>query len=568
MHESDNGERPVREKLKNTSIAATAQGPKSPLSPSSDIAMATDDSEQIASPVKESMPPEISSLKKKRSFEDVEAADQSEEHSANSERHVRKRSRSREPEKSEDVASNDQDRPVEMSEAGTVAGHTTGIGSEPMQAASTAHPATPPAEAQVTAQDNNKGAVSSPKNKRSREEFLEDHADAKMESTSKGAKPDAKANTTGGESGDVTGTPSEEPKSKRHRDSNSPQPDEVPTQEKVETEVGTAKLPSGSTSTDASVTSPFGALSRAKSPGEQPQTSASAFAKSGFSTFAGSSSSPFGPAGTKGAETFKSAFAVTGDKPALATFGTAKPLASSAAISESKGFGSAGSADKSPFATAANTSKMASFGSGGSTFGGSGGKSASFGGSKLESGRIGLSGPILGLGTAADDEEDAEAEEGAEGDEVSAVNEEDKQDERFHIQDMNTGEDDESTRFLSRAKLYAFLAAEGSTEKTWKERGLGNIKLNVSRPDDEKPDERQKVRLIMRAEGSQRVMLNTPVLKDIKFGDVQGGKPSGQTILFRGTIDEKPELELLQLKMKPANAVELWQQITELQEDM
>ena len=120
---------------------------------------------------------------------------------------------------------------------------------------------------------------------------------------------------------------------------------------------------------------------------------------------------------------------------------------------------------------------------------------------------------------------------------------------------VNTGEDDELTRFQTRAKLYAFMAAEGSKEKTWKERGLGNVKLNVSMPDYESPDEPIKVRLIMRAEGSQRVMLNTPVLKDIKFGDAQGNKPSGQTVLFRGTIDEKPELELLQLKVSCLSSI-------------
>ena len=179
--------------------------------------------------------------------------------------------------------------------------------------------------------------------------------------------------------------------------------------------------------------------------------------------------------------------------------------------------------------------------------------------------------PTFGAPTE-DDEDNEAAEEDAEGDDTPAVKEGDKQDERFHVQDgmenskslgiiphylsllttsdaVNTGEDDESTRFQSRARLYAFMAKEGSKEKAWIERGSGNIKLNISKPDDEKPNEPPKVRLIMRASGSQRVVLNTPVLKDISFGDAKGGKPKDPTILFRGTIDDKPELELLQLKV-------------------
>lgn len=332
------------------------------------------------------------------------------------------------------------------------------------------------------------------------------------------------------------------------------------------------QVPTSSGFADTSAASPFSGLSSPKSPTEQPQTSASAFSKSGFSSFANSSSSLFGGAGAKNAEGSESPFAAAAsDKPALSTFGSANPSASSAAATtESKGFGSAGSSSKSPFATA-GTSKLSGFSSGASGFGGLGGGLSSFA-SKPGSSTFGSTKPASGLGAPTEDDEEGEAEDGEEGDEVTTASEADKQDERFHVQDgmentktldttlhcqigltnnisVNTGEDDESTHFQSRAKLYAFMATEGANEKTWKERGLGTVKLNVSMLDEEKPEEPQKVRLIMRADGSQRVLLNTPVLKDIKFGDAKGDKPTGQTILFRGTIDEKPELELLQLKV-------------------
>ena len=242
----------------------------------------------------------------------------------------------------------------------------------------------------------------------------------------------------------------------------------------------------------------------------------------------------------------------------------------SSTAGESKGIGGAGSNDKSPFATE-GTSKTSVFGSGTSGFGGLSGGLSSFA-SKPGTSTFGPSKSAPAFSRVADDDEEGEpADDGAEGDEIPAVNGADKQDERFHVQDgmedlnlpdtkhfsvgltcnniVNTGEDDESTLFQSRAKLYAFMVAEGLEEKTWKERGLGTVKLNVSKLDDEKSEEPQKVRLIMRADGSQRVLLNTPILKDIKFGDAKGEKPTGQTMLFRGTIDEKPELDLLQLKV-------------------
>lgn len=117
---------------------------------------------------------------------------------------------------------------------------------------------------------------------------------------------------------------------------------------------------------------------------------------------------------------------------------------------------------------------------------------------------------------------------------------------------METGEEDEVTEFTARAKLYNFAAGpEDKSKKEWRERGLGTLRFNVRKPTTE--DEKPKARLVMRAEGSHRVMLNTPVKKELKFGTPSGDKPQGGYMYFMGTIEGKDGLELLQLKVNEDN---------------
>ena len=119
---------------------------------------------------------------------------------------------------------------------------------------------------------------------------------------------------------------------------------------------------------------------------------------------------------------------------------------------------------------------------------------------------------------------------------------------------METGEEDEITEYSCRAKLYNFATvAEG--KKEWKERGLGIVRLNVNKPaPGEEDEDGLKARLLMRAEGSHRVILNTPVKKEIKFGGPTGGQPQGGYVYFMGAVDGKEGLELLQLKASSCSA--------------
>ena len=43
----------------------------------------------------------------------------------------------------------------------------------------------------------------------------------------------------------------------------------------------------------------------------------------------------------------------------------------------------------------------------------------------------------------------------------------------------------------------------------------------------------------MRAHQTHRVLLNTPIFKEMKFGDAQGKKPSNKTITFAVADEEK-----------------------------
>lgn len=69
-----------------------------------------------------------------------------------------------------------------------------------------------------------------------------------------------------------------------------------------------------------------------------------------------------------------------------------------------------------------------------------------------------------------------------------------------------TGEENEITRFSARAKLFEFEGGE------WRERGLGNVKVNVKE---------ESARVIMRADGILRLLLNTRIFVGMSFEIVQ-----------------------------------------------
>lgn len=531
--DTEGAERPVREKLKQTNIGSgqVLSDDDHEMSGASDTSKGVEAAEN-----NENNEEPRGRLKKKRSFELMEGQ------GAAAEKQGRKRSRGPastvEPLVTKRKASGEKDA---TNKNGTIKERSVSPSS--------------------SAERTRRGMLS-PKGKRNREEFEDED------------KPSSDIkDTTETENNKSDKTSGDEPKTKRHRDSNSPEPEKEKTESAKPSDI---KIPQGSGFANTSATSPFAALAASKSPtptASQPQTSESAFKASGFGALATSATSGFG------------ALAAS-SKPASSPFGsvtaTAKPSITGLTSSTPSSFGSLSSKteSKSPFAAATSSG----FGSLGGGLGGglAGGLAGGFGSGGKLTGFGGGSGPkITGLsdkpakpfGAPKDDKDEEEGsgdDAGGEDKEkvLSPTNEEDPKDERFYEQDVETGEENEETIFVCRAKLYNFVKVTES-KKEWKERGLGNLKVNVhkqsSKDDDEKSS--KKARFVMRADGSHRVVLNSPIQKELKVGDVHGEKPTSGLILFMGTIDGN-ELEMLQLKMKQQNAEALWEKVTAIQQEM
>jgi len=135
------------------------------------------------------------------------------------------------------------------------------------------------------------------------------------------------------------------------------------------------------------------------------------------------------------------------------------------------------------------------------------------------------------------------------------------------------GEEDEETQCQVRAKLFVI------SDKGWKERGVGTLKINIPhshsakydeedeeaglisievKEDDkgksvEKEEEAKKTsysaRLIMRQDSTHRVILNSVILKDQSFQEKSLNTAIG--ILFTAFEDGKPTN--MQLKVFPLN---------------
>lgn len=110
---------------------------------------------------------------------------------------------------------------------------------------------------------------------------------------------------------------------------------------------------------------------------------------------------------------------------------------------------------------------------------------------------------------------------------------------------VDTGEEGEESIFTAnRANLYAF---EGS----WKERGRGVFKLNVATTDaDESGKSQKKGRFIMRAHQTYRILLNTPVFKQMKVGDTIGQEPSGKQVSLAVIESGKPTPYLIKVRIE------------------
>ncbi|KAI4718989.1 hypothetical protein E4T48_04754 [Aureobasidium sp. EXF-10727] len=496
VSDTEGGEKPLRERLRNASIKSAPQ-------PAGTTPAATSQPEPEKVGAK---------LQRKRSHEHVENPDEEPAHKSNQ---ARKNKRSRE--------NSPEDKVVEQ--PGKRKSSELERDDEPVAVEAPQHSAPSTSTAPSTGAEGLIKSDESPKTKRSRVDD-KTSADTTSQTTS-----DVKATTA---------------------------PDGKTVEDPTQQVKPTTKIPAGSGFANTSASSPFASLANTKSPSEQPQPATSAFASSAFGALAGSSTSAFG---TLGQNKTLSSFASPGSTPAPGDDG-AKPTPTPSA------FGGL-SSTASPFA-AAGSSGFGKLGNGfGGGFGGlsSGSKLTSF----ASSGTPGVIGSstktgITAFGAPAQEEEEQSGDEGEDDAGVKSpklIVDEDKKDERFYEQDIETGEEGETTEYTCRAKLYNFV-----DKKEWKERGVGVLRLNVTEPKPDDEDSTIKARIVMRADGSHRVILNTPVQKALKYGDVRGERPTGHFMSLVGSLDGKPQLEVLQLKLRPQFAMELWDHITDLQNQM
>ncbi|KAJ4363139.1 hypothetical protein N0V83_010259 [Neocucurbitaria cava] len=517
---SDSEGRPVREKLKETRIDAQATSDTIPNTdqPMKDISNGTI---KVADQSPSGSDSERGRLRRKRSREDFEDEVEADKHPEKKvevgERHARKKSR--------DISKDEFPKKPAPSTISRI---------EETDAEMTS-----PKKNTGAVSDKASGADTSPKNKRTRDQ-AEDVTKTTVQpltDTSANGKPVEKTE--------------DERDTKRLRDKDDVQPT-------VETAAPASKIPPGSGFANTSAASPFAAMSpkpqaskTSDKPDDSPQTSDDKFKSSGFGSFASSASSPFGGLATPKASSGSPFAAASGNK--MSSFAGS---ATSSAV-PATGFGALGSSSKSAF--------------GGSTFGGSlGGGFGSLGGAKSGLSSFATPGTleIKGLkaksdkpfGAAADheasDEEDGDDEET----EKDANDEEQRSSQPFLSQQQphETGEEGEVTAWTGRAKLYTMAGETGNRQ--WKERGVGTFKFNVT------VDEPKKARFVLRADGTHRLLLNAAVTQQLVFGgDSQGAKPKDGRLLFNSPKSDG-EIEMHLLKLKLERAVELWEEVTKVQE--
>ncbi|GME82619.1 unnamed protein product [Ambrosiozyma monospora] len=112
---------------------------------------------------------------------------------------------------------------------------------------------------------------------------------------------------------------------------------------------------------------------------------------------------------------------------------------------------------------------------------------------------------------------------------------------KVHLQKQEThsGEENETTVFQVKAKLYHMEVDK--IQEGWKERGVGVIKVNkfVKLPEGEK--QHYTARLVMRQDGILKLILNVPIVKGFKvYKGMASSLSSDKFLRFQGIEEGKP----------------------------
>lgn len=139
---------------------------------------------------------------------------------------------------------------------------------------------------------------------------------------------------------------------------------------------------------------------------------------------------------------------------------------------------------------------------------------------------------------------------------------------------VETGEEGEETIFSGQAKLYHLVRGDTPADSGWKERGAGVLKVKVRvapaeeslEPTEDDGDEvspdaavtesvHRTARLLMRASGVYRVVLNSPIYKGMNLRTPAGSVPSlekpSKQLMLTIIEDGKPVMMQVKVSLKP-----------------
>ncbi|KAL8720298.1 MAG: hypothetical protein Q9225_002810 [Loekoesia sp. 1 TL-2023] len=540
--DNDSGERPVREKLKKTSIASMPRndaGAKfsetavehSPTTELDERQKGDSPSNRTPSPI-----PELRGrLSRKRSHDDIVEADGDAGgartrvlHNVDDVSHARKRSR--------DV------RAVQLPATESTATPTEQTLLEGKQI----HDQSPSNEAP---DEELEDPAQSPRKKRSRDEFdMDAHRDQKIPATD-----EAKAyrRSEDSERGQL---PPQDDKGAISADSSTIHQKQDTSGEKPTSsqQAGPSEPTTDLAQSTARSSSPPKAPKATEAESKSSQKPPGGFAASGFAAMSGSTKSPFGTLGASTPSIFKSNPSTISNATEIANKNTAHSEQTQAARSTFSSSASpfvtsaTSSSGKSGFGFGANGAASKPSGFGGSVFGSAFVNSAAIA-PKLTSfaaptGDLAPPKPAESTRTfGAQADESAEEEDGSDGEAnpEEAGNGDAAVDSRFQQQEVETGESGEQSIFLSsRAQLYYFDSGG------WHEKGKGAFKLNVAEDKGER-----KARFIMRAHQTFRVLLNQPVFKQMQVGDSKGREPQGKNFSFAVIDQGRPTPHLLKVEI-------------------
>ncbi|KAK6341805.1 hypothetical protein TWF730_001295 [Orbilia blumenaviensis] len=319
----------------------------------------------------------------------------------------------------------------------------------------------------------------------------------------------------------------------------------------VMTEKAEFKIQPGSGFSNTSSVSPFGSLGT-----KAPQTTSTDTSISTQSGFAASKFSAFA--------NVTSAFGVS-PSPLSAPSPFAGPPQGSDNVFSKMSSASTQSVFPAPPLGGANVFAKMSGNIGGSTFSGSGfgaatpspfGSSGSIFGNPLSAKPLPKAQPLEGIKSFDKSEtedhdsedEESEGEDTAEGT-TSGEAESSKTPQFAPKAALKSGEEDYDMVFQARAKLFELSGG------AWKERGIGNIRVLVPKPEEdlEEPEASKRPtvgRIVMRQEGVGRLILNTSMFK----GMLPDGKPASENMIRLLAVNSVPLIETQDESDAPGNS--------------